>query len=140
MPRTLSSSVNAPRDTPQILTFTNAAAGTIVSQDFPNTYAAGLLLVINLTAFTGTLTVTLQGRDHGSILAAQGTYYPLLVSPAIGATGATFMQLAPGIGAVANVSIPLFLPAQWRLSIVIGTGGGVTGTISATYLDVSRDA
>lgn len=115
-----------------LLTLTTASVG-VNSADMGNRSASGIKLFINITAITGTtptLTVTLQGKDSTS-----GTYFTMLASTALNATGFTVLTVFPGAAATANVSANDHLPLNWRVITAIGgTGPSVTATITASLL------
>lgn len=103
--------------------------GTVTSADQLNVNGRGLKVFINITAITaGSLTVTIQGKDVIS-----GTYYTILASAALAATGFTVLTVYPGATTTANVSIPDNLPRTWRISSVVATGP-VTATVGASVL------
>lgn len=105
----------------------SAASSGSNGPDQTNALARGIKLFVNVTAVAGTsptLTVTLQGRDQVS-----GAYYPILVSPAISATGMTVLSVYPGLAAAANSVANDVLPRTWR---VITTIGGVSPAFTAT--------
>jgi hypothetical protein len=115
------------------LLMTAALAGTSHSADIPNEYGKGLSLVVDLTTVTtGTVTVTIEGKD-----AASGKYYTLLASTALAAAATTRMLVYPGATASNNVKANDSLPATFRVTVVIADSGGtaaVTGTIGGTIL------
>jgi hypothetical protein len=106
------------------------APATYVSSDQRNWLRRGIKLVIDITANggTGTLTVTIQGKDPGS-----GKYYTILASTALAAVATTTLTVYPGIAASANVAASDVLPSTWRVQAVVGTNN-VTATIGATVL------
>lgn len=112
-----------------LVTLTAAASGS-ASPDQLNSRNRGVTVGINVTAMTGTspaLTVTVQGKDPVS-----GTYYTLLASPSITATGYSTLVVYPGVAVTANQSASVPLPQQWRvLTAVSGTTPAVTATVSA---------
>lgn len=113
-------------DLPALLTMTAASSGS-ASADQTNLNGRGAQIGVNITALTGTaptLTVVIEGKD-----AASGTYYPLLQSVAIAATGFTQMTVYPGLTAAANVASIQPLPRVWRVRTIIG---GVTPAVTAT--------
>lgn len=117
----------------KVLTLT-AQGVAVQSSDLINAGGAALNLGINVTALTGTtptLTVTVQGKDFAS-----GTYYNILSSVAISATGFTLLQVGAGLTATANSIANANLPRTWRVSCAIGGTGGptVTATIGASLI------
>jgi len=120
-------------NTPPLVTLTAAGAGTTDSPDQVNYFGRGVQLGINISAKTGTISVTVavQGKD-----AASGAYYPICTSAALTAAAFTNMTVYPGITAVTNLACPYPLPATWRVEVVSGTGTtpAVTLTIGASII------
>jgi len=110
-----------------------AGAGTVNGSDQSNTNARGLHLVIDITAITGTptLTVTIQGKD-----AVSGKYYTILASAALAAVATTVLRVYPGLAAAANLAVNDVLPRDWRVTYTIGGGTpAVTATIAASLIN-----
>lgn len=107
-----------------------AAAVGANSNDVENQLGSSLILVIDITALTGTtptLTVTIQGKDPHS-----GKYYTILASAALNATGTTVLRVFPSATAAANLAANDIMPRIWRVSYAIGgTTPAVTAKISA---------
>lgn len=107
----------------------NAASAGAAGPDFSDNRATGLIVGINITSITGaspTLTVTLQGKDPIS-----GTYYTVLASAALTATGYTELVVYPGATVAANVSASRPVPITWRINTAVGgTTPAVTATVS----------
>jgi hypothetical protein len=113
------------------VTLTAQATGTVNSADIQIGTAqgnsAGFNVSVNITAITaGSLTVTVQGKD-----AASGTYYTLLASAALAATGLTRLQVGPLIAASANLIAQTYIPRTIRISCAVVTGP-VTATIGVS--------
>lgn len=110
----------------RLLQFAAQAAGTVNSDDVDNIGAKGVVLVIDTTALTGTLamTVTIQGKDPYS-----NKYYTILASASIAATGTVVLRVFPGATAATNLAANDSLPRTWRVSVVVG---GSTPTVTAT--------
>lgn len=104
--------------------------GTYASTDQKNWLHKGIQLVIDITANggTGTLTVTIEGRDP-----VTGKYYTLLASSALAAVATTTLTVYPSVAATANVSAPNVLPTTWRVKGVVATNN-VTATIGASLM------
>lgn len=84
---------------------------TVTSGDFGNFGYRGAHFVINVSTFTGgTYTPKIQGKDP-----VTGTYYDILVGPAIAATGATVLKVYPGIATIVNGAASDVLPQTWRV-------------------------
>jgi hypothetical protein len=115
-----------------IVTLSNTSV-TGNSADLANTNAKGVIVGINLTAVTGTLptlVTTIQGKDTAS-----GTYYNMLSSVSIGATGFIVMSLYPTLSAVTNLVSNSILPKTWRVVYTIGGAApSFTGTIGACLI------
>lgn len=79
-------------------------------------------VIINITTLTGTTptaTFTVQGKDDAS-----GTYYTLLASTALNATGQTVLRIGPSLTAAANLVANDIIPKTFR--VILTTGGTVT--------------
>ena len=101
-------------------------AAQVSSADQINLRWTGATVIVNVTAFvSGTYTPKIQGKDPVS-----GTYYDILVGPAIGATGITILKIYPGISVVANGAASDFLPRVWRVQLN-GTTPSMTISIGA---------
>lgn len=107
-----------------------AASVGVNSADYRDPQAKGLIVGINITAITGTtptLTVTIKGKDPHS-----GTYYTVLASAALNATGYTELIVCPGTTVAANLAVSRPIPTDWRIETTIGgTTPAVTASISA---------
>jgi hypothetical protein len=102
------------------------SAGTTNSSNYINNGRRMMNVGINIGTITGTtptLTVTAQGQD-----VASGTYYTLLASTALAATGFTLLQIGPSLTAAANSVANANLPRTWRISAV--AGGTVTSIVA----------
>jgi hypothetical protein len=90
----------------------NALTSTTVnSPDIQNDKYRGAHVIVNVSTFTsGTYTPKIQGKDP-----VTGTYYDILVGPAIAATGTTILKIYPGIGTVVNGAASDVLPQTWRV-------------------------
>ena len=122
---------NTTYDTAPVVLTAASASGN--SADLVNLKARGAVFYVNISAITGTsptLTVTIQGKD-----AASGTYYTILASTALNATGLTVLRVYPGLTASANATVNDVLPAAYRISYAIGgTGPAVTATINVSLV------
>lgn len=121
------------RDIGTLITHTAASAGVNGGDlELNDSAACGIALYVNITAITGTsptLTVTLQGKSP------QGTYYTILASAALTATGLTVLKVYPALTAAANLTANDVIPSTMRVITTIGgTGPAVTATIAATLL------
>lgn len=111
-----------------LLTFTADSTASTNSLDQTNANCRGITIFINATAVTGTLTVTLQGKDPFS-----NVYYTLLASAAIAINSNVQMTVYPGVLAVTNLAANVPLPSTWRVVAAIATGP-VTATIGAVLI------
>lgn len=109
-----------------IATLAAAAAGTYVTSDFDNPHGDAITAAVDITAVTGSLTVTIQGKDPAS-----GKYYTILASAALAAVATTVLRVFPGAAVTANVSANDVLPKTWRVQYVVATGP-VTATIGGS--------
>lgn len=62
-------------------------------------------------------------------------WYPILTGAAITATGLVVLRVYPGVAAVANLSVPDFLPPIWRLTMTHGNADSITYSASANLRD-----
>lgn len=86
---------------------------------------AGCQVVVNVTARTAsTLVVTIQGYDEQS-----GTYFDLLASATINATGVTVLTVHPSGTAAANSVATRLLPRTIRVKDVTASSGTITYSI-----------
>lgn len=107
-----------------VQTLSAQAAGTVTTGDLDTRQAIGCILFINVTAVTGSLTVTLKGKDETS-----GNFYTILASPAIAATGMTVLRVYPGLVASANAVANDVTPVTCQISSAVVTGPA-TATVS----------
>jgi hypothetical protein len=90
----------------------------------------GLLLFVNVTAGTfGSITVTIQGKDP-----ITGTYYNVLVSAAIVATGFTVLRVYPGLVAAANLTASDVLPDTIRVTVAVGNANSITYSVTGQFV------
>lgn len=106
-----------------VQTLTAQGAGTVTTGSLDTQQARGCLVFINVTAVTGSLTVTLQGLSSG------GTAYTVLASAAISATGLTVLRVYPGLTASANAVASDVIPVACQVQSVVATGPA-TATIA----------
>lgn len=112
-----------------LITHSAASAGTVNSPVFPTHQGLGLLIFINVTSVTGSITVTLKG-----LIDEAGTNsYSILASAAIAAPGLTVLRVYPGLTAAANATANDVVPGYCQITSVIATGP-CTATISAYNL------
>lgn len=120
-------------DTNRKLTVFASAARTATanSSDLPNSDSRGAHIVIDVSAVSATPSVTfkVQGKDPLS-----GSYYDILTSAAITATGTTVLKVYPGITAAANVAVSDVLPQVWRVRAEHGDADSITYSVSASLI------
>ncbi len=114
-----------------LITLTAAGPSTVNSAD-QGGYGKNLTCVLNLTAHTGTESVTwvLQGKQPGT------TNYYTVVAPsaALATEGTSVLSVGANFTAVANVAAQQAMPSTWRVQVVMGTGTTptTTGTVNCT--------
>jgi hypothetical protein len=103
-------------------------AATQNSIDLGNLGAAGLIVVIDVTAVPGTDTVTftIQGKDKVS-----GKYYTLLASTALVATGTVRLRVHPDLTAAANAAASDLVPDAWRVLATHSAATNFTYSVGA---------
>lgn len=103
-----------------------AASASGSSRDFRSSAGRGAVVVIDITALTGTsptLTVTFEGYDPHS-----GKYYTILQSAALAAVATTVLRIGAELTAAANTIAKDFVPHSWRIRYTIG---GTTPSVTA---------
>lgn len=110
-------------------------AATYTSDEMFNANAKGIRLYIVRTVATGTLTVSIEGRDPvtDSWVAITGATTPALTS-AINTTLTVYpgITVAAGTGTT-STEISNFLPCAWRVKAVVATDT-TTWSIGGEYL------
>lgn len=109
------------------MTLTGVTASPSNGDTLENLSSQSAHIIINITALTGTTptaTFTVQGYDESS-----NTYYTMLVSTALNATGQTILKIGPSVTAAANLALNDFIPKFFRVVCVLG---GTTPNITAT--------
>ena len=114
-----------------LLTSSAWITDTVSSAVVKNTFGKGVHVVldINDTAGTASVTLVLQGKDETS-----GEYYTLLAGAAKTAPGVTDMVIYPGCIAAANVVANLPLPKLWRATLNVPAGDSVKATVGASQI------
>lgn len=109
---------------PQTL-LASAARTATTSMTF-NTPCIGCVIVIDVTAVTGTpsLTFTLAGTDPAS-----GQDYTILASAAISTVSTTVLRVHPSLTAVANTIAKDVLPQGLKLTVTHGTADSCTYSV-----------
>lgn len=116
------------------MNITLSASGTSGSSaDQPNANDKGVIVVVDVTALTGTtpsIIVKIQGKDSLS-----GKYYDLLTSASISTVSTVVLTIYPGGLTTTNLASSTVLPPLWRVAYTIaGTTPAITATIGATTL------
>lgn len=111
------------------------AAGTYVSDEFYNANCRGVRLYIARTVATGTVAISIEGRDPATDawVAITGATTPSLTSAIT-----TTLTIYPGITAAAGTGTTsteanTFLPCAWRVKAVTATDT-TTWSIGGEYL------
>ncbi len=114
-----------------ILLASAAVSSTISSSDEINHNSKGAHFIIDVSAIasTGTITVSIQGKDSIS-----GNYYDILVGSTITATGTTALKVYPGIGQIPNGSASDILPRTFRVTCTYGGSGTITYSVSCSLI------
>ena len=127
------SSTNTPDG--QIFASAVRGAATYVSDERMNANWKGVRLYINRTVATGTVTVSIEGKDP-----VTDTWFTITgaTTAALSSAIATTLTLYPGITAAAgtattNTEVSSFLPNLWRVKAVVATDT-TTWSIGAEYL------
>ena len=112
----------------------NIPAGATTTQTGPDIVsdmgARGVRVVLDMTAFgTGSVTLTIQGKDRGS-----GKYYTLLAGAAVVSNATFTYTVFPGATVAANVSANDCLPDIWRILCTANNANPTTYTVGWSTL------
>ena len=115
----------------QILFSSAARTATIVSSVVSAEEVISSIFAINVSAASATPSVvfSIEGKDPLS-----GTFYNIIDSAAITATGITTIQVGMNIIAAANVAANEMLPAEYRVTATHGDADSITYTVGVTHL------
>jgi hypothetical protein len=137
-PITVGSSVDGTIFPSAVRTETGGAAsdGVYTSDAYFNADHRGVRLYINRTVATGTVTVSVQGKDPVS-----GSWTPVALDATTSALSSailTTLTIYPGItaaagSATASTERSAFLPSVWRVKAVVASAT-TTWSIGAEYL------
>jgi hypothetical protein len=116
------------RDLGAAATCVATVAGTYNTTRFQTGKARGVRVVIDITAITGTLTVTIQGYD-----VASGKAFTLLASTALAGTGTTVLKVHPDLTAASNLTVNDHIGPNFDIKLVSATGP-FTATIGVQLL------
>lgn len=112
-----------------VLTGTAATASQNTA-DLENVAHKGVKVILDMTTVgTGSVTVTIQGKD-----AASGKYYTILAGAAVVTNSTNVYTVFPGAPATANVSANDALPRNWRVLVTANNANPTTYTVGATLL------
>lgn len=112
------------------LTLTASTATTQTADLDNNLGARGVTVYVKTTAIgTGSVTVTIQGKDKAS-----GDYYTLLAGVAIVTNTTNRYTVYPGLTAAANVTASDVLPDVWRILVTANNANPVTATVGWSTL------
>ena len=106
-----------------------ARTATLNSELLTNAFGKGLIVLVDVTAVTGTPSVVV--KVQGEI---NGVFYDLLTSVAITATGQTVLHVYPAITEVANTKVAAPVPRNWRVRVEHGNADSITYSINACVL------
>lgn len=104
-----------------------ARTATASSADQTNYNHRDLTIIVNVTSITSTplLTVTIEGKDSIS-----GSYYTILTSQQIAATGMTVLRVSPSAAPVSGVVANWQIPRTWRVTVTHADADSATYSVS----------
>lgn len=111
------------------------ADGIFTSDEISNANCKGVRLYINRTVATGTLTVSVEGKDPvtDAWFTITGATTPALTS-AIATTLTIYPSITAAVGTgTTSTEVSTFLPSAWRVKAVVATNT-TTWSIGAEYL------
>ncbi|MEE9304302.1 MAG: hypothetical protein V3U84_11030 [Thiotrichaceae bacterium] len=112
--------------------FTSTArTATTVSSVLSAEEVLSSIFTIDVTAVTSTPSVvfSIEGKDPLS-----GTFYNIIDSAAITATGTTTIQVGINIIAAANVAANEMLPEEYRITAAHADGDSITYSVGAVHM------
>lgn len=116
-----------------LITATAQGAGTQTSGDFNNPWAAGIRVIVDITAKTGTIDVVcnIYSKDRAS-----GKYILRLASASLTGIGTTEYIVHPTLTAAANSIAKNFIGEVFKVELVHGAGTtpATTATVGACLL------
>lgn len=116
-----------------VLTATAQGAGTQTTGDLLNPWSAGVRVVVDITAKTGTIDVTcnIYSKDRAS-----GKRILRLASVSLTATGTTEYIVHPALTAAANTIAKNFITELFQVDLVHGAGTtpATTATVGVCLL------
>lgn len=116
-----------------VLVMTANGAGTQTGALLYNPWSAGVRVIVDITAKTGTIDVTC---NIYTVDRASGKAILRLASASLTATGTTEYIVHPALTAAANTIAKNFIGEVFRIDLVHGTGStpSTTGTVGACLL------
>lgn len=117
-------------ENPEVL-FSDARTSTIDSDTFENVNERGAHFIIDVTALTGTpsITVKIQGHDPASF-----SFYDILVSGPITTVGTTVLKVYPGINTIPNGAASDIVPYEWRVRVEHADAQSITYSVGANLV------
>jgi len=106
---------------------------SVSSGDQQNHYSRGVAIAFDVTAITGSPSLTLSLEWKTPL----GEYVTLMTAPAVTAVGHHTYILYPDIAAAAadvEVAVGFPLPYCWRVTVAHGTADAVTYSVTASLL------
>lgn len=108
-----------------------ARTATTNSSDLVNYNGRGVLVVIDVTAVTGSASVTVALQTKETI---GNKYVTVLTSAAITGTGQTRLRCYPGITPVANEAVSDLIGRTWRVVVTHGTADSITYSVQSVTM------
>jgi len=108
-----------------------ARTATTNSSDLTNFNGRGVQVIIDVTAVTGSASVTVALQTKETI---GSKYVTVLTSAAITGTGQTRLRCYPGITAVANESVSDLIGRIWRVVVTHGTADSITYSVQCVMM------
>lgn len=114
-------------ETGSLITLTTSSVN---GADFTNYNARGIVIVLDVTAITGTsFTITIQGKDPTS-----AKYYTLLVSAAVSTVSTNIYRIYPGLTAAANATASDVVPRTFRVISTNTAISALTATCAGSLI------
>lgn len=104
-----------------------ARTTTQTSSDYTNQDARALIVTLDVTsAGTGSITVTIQGKD-----AVSGKYFTLLAGAAVTTVTTNRYKVSPDLAAVANVTAQDHVTPTFRILVTHNNANTITYSVGA---------
>lgn len=109
----------------------SARTATTVSPVFGSEEVSSSIFVIDVTATDSTPSVvfSIEGKDPLS-----ESFYNIIDSAAITATGTTTIQVGPNIIAAANIAANEMLPGNYRITATANDADSITYSVGVTHM------